>query len=100
MKISPVGPPDEKGPDTEGDVQARGYGRLGGPPVGRLAAARRAATGHPPPPRPGTVDAGPRVHTGRQKGKSVSAALRAERHGEMTASHAKRKVVRLSAGAG
>ena len=67
MRLSPVGPPDGRGPDTEGDVLARGYGRLGGPPVGRLAAARRAETGQPPPPRPDTVDALPRVHTGWQK---------------------------------
>ena len=68
VRLSPVGPPDGRGPDTEGDVLARGYGRLGGPPVGRLAAARRAETGQPPPPRPDTVDALPRVHTGWQKG--------------------------------
>ena len=40
--------------------------RVGSPPVGRLAAERRAETGQPPPPRPDTVDALPRVHTGWQ----------------------------------
>ena len=34
--------------------------RVGSPPVGRLAAERRAAIRHPLPPRPGPVDARPR----------------------------------------
>ena len=83
VRLSPVGPPEVEGPDAEGDVQARSYRRLGGPPVGRLAAARRAETGQPPPPRPDTVDALPRVHTGWQKAKEEMTAGRM-RHGQLT----------------
>ena len=92
VRLSPVGPHEVKGPDTEGDVQARSYRRRGRPPDGRLAAARRAATGQPPPPRPGTEDAWPRVHTGRQKEKGINAARRRERRGGMTAPRAVKKV--------
>ena len=93
MKISPVGPPGVKGLDTKGRRGRRhAASRLGGPTVERLAAARRVATGQPPPPRPGTVDAGPRDHTGRQEGKRISAALQGECRGTMTAPHAARKM--------
>ena len=49
----------EGGPDYAGDVETWLW-RVGSPPVGRLAAKRRAAIRQPLPPRPGPVDARPR----------------------------------------
>ena len=91
VRLSPVGPPDGRGPDTEGDVLARGYGGLADRRSGAwpLRGAQRRGN---PRPRAQTPWTRCRAYTraGRKARELVKTAGRMK-HGQLTEDWSKGK---------